>query len=392
MTATVVIALVCTSAGAVIGAVLAVAAARRRAGTAVPLPRSGAQAALPPHVFEGALASLTSAAAVLDPDDRVVFDNEVARRLRLVSGRRLAVAALGRLVADLRATGAVGEREIEVEVPDGGAVTVLRVRAVPAGTAGHVALFAEDVTDARRVEAVRRDFVANVSHELKTPVGALGLLAEAIQEGEADADTVRRFASRMVHEAGRLSRLVQELIDLSRLQGAEARPPSTVVNLDVVLHEAVDRSRMRADAKAISITCEGDPSLVVRGDEAQLVTAVGNLLDNAIAYSANGTRIAIGSRRRDDHAEISVSDEGIGIAPADVDRIFERFYRADPARSRDTGGTGLGLAIVKHVAGNHGGRVSVWSVEGTGSTFTLSLPLAASSDVRSAGGAEQPRR
>ena len=372
--------------GVVVGAA-GMATLRRRGTTRVGYytPTSAVPPQVPANVLEGALAALDAGAVVVGPDERVVFDNAAAKRLRMVRGHRVAGTALRRLVADSRRSGATAETE--VEVPHGDGATVVNVRAAAAGTTGHVVLFGDDVTDTRRVEAVRRDFVANVSHELKTPVGALALLAEAIQQSEGDLETVQRFASRMVHEADRLSRLIQDLIDLSRLQGAEARPPSAVVRLDDVLHEAVDRSRMRADAKSIAITSECDPGVEVHGDEAQLATAVGNLIDNAIAYSAPGTRIALGCRLRDHHAEISVSDEGIGIAAADLDRIFERFYRADPARSRETGGTGLGLAIVKHVAGNHGGRVSVWSVEGTGSTFTLSLPITAPTTAATDGAA-----
>ncbi|HVE64216.1 MAG TPA: ATP-binding protein [Mycobacteriales bacterium] len=328
---------------------------------------------LPPRVLEEALSTLAAGAVVLDGRDRVVLANRTAEELKLVRGRGLAIPALGRLVADLRRSGRPAE--VELDMPGGPDLAAVRVRAALAGTTGHAVLLVDDITEARRVEAVRRDFVANVSHELKTPVGALALLAEAIHDGEGDAETVRRFAGRMVHEAGRLSRLVQELIDLSRLQGAEASPAATVVRIDHVVREAVDRSRLRADAKQITLSAESDLALEVRGDESQLVTAIGNLLDNAIAYSAPGTRVALGVRRRDDVVEVTVTDEGIGIASDDLERIFERFYRADPARSRETGGTGLGLAIVKHIAGNHGGRVTVWSVEGTGSTFTVHLPL-----------------
>ncbi len=332
-------------------------------------------AQLPPRVLEEALSTLAAGAVVLDGRDRVVLANRTAEDLKLVRGRALAIPALGRLVADLRSTGRPAE--VELDMPGGPDLAAVRVRAALAGTTGHAVLLIDDITEARRVEAVRRDFVANVSHELKTPVGALALLAEAIHDGEGDAETVRRFAGRMVHEAGRLSRLVQELIDLSRLQGAEARPAATVVRIDRVVREAVDRSRLRADTKQITVSAESDVALEVLGDENQLVTAIGNLLDNAIAYSAPGTRVALGVRRRSDVVEVTVTDEGIGIAHDDLERIFERFYRADPARSRETGGTGLGLAIVKHIASNHGGRVTVWSVEGTGSTFTLHLPLVA---------------
>jgi two-component system sensor histidine kinase SenX3 len=218
--------------------------------------------------------------------------------------------------------------------------------------------------------------VANVSHELKTPVGALTLLAEAVQDAADDPAAVQRFANRMQREGTRLGRLVQELIELSRLQGADPLPALAVVSVDGVIAEAVDRTRLAAESAGIAVVSGGERRLTVQGSETQLVTALVNLVDNAVAYSPSGTRVAVGSRRRAGWVEISVSDQGIGIAERDLKRVFERFYRADPARSRATGGTGLGLAIVKHIATNHGGEVTVWSVEGSGSTFTLRLPAA----------------
>ena len=328
---------------------------------------------LPPRVMEEALATLTAGAVVLDGRNRVVYANPAAERLRLVRKGALASADLGRMISQLRRGGRAVEGEIETARGPG--ASAIRVRAALAGRTGHAVLLVDDITMARRLESVRRDFVANVSHELKTPVGALALLAEALHESHGDADAVARFSARMLHESRRLSRLVQELVDLSRLQGADLHATSTPVSVDRVVSEALDRTRLRAEAKAIEVVVGGDESLWVRGDEGQLVTALSNLLDNAVAYSAPDTQIAIGAYRRDENVEIAVRDQGIGIAPADLDRIFERFYRTDPARSRDTGGTGLGLAIVKHIAANHRGSVSVWSAEGTGSTFTLLLPL-----------------
>src|SRR5664280_122950 len=248
---------------------------------------------------------------------------------------------------------------------------------------GEVLILVEDITEPRRVETARRDFVANVSHELKTPVGALSLLAEAISDACDEPAAVRRFAGRMRHEADRLGRLVQELIDLSRLQGADPLPEPRSVTVDRVVREAVDRTGLAAAAGQIEVVTGGDTGCSVLGSESQLVTALGNLIDNAIAYSPPLTRVTVGVRRHGDTVEIAITDEGIGIAESDLERVFERFYRADPARSRATGGTGLGLAIVKHVATNHGGSVQVWSVEGSGSTFTLRLPaLAAAPTAR----------
>jgi two-component system sensor histidine kinase SenX3 len=257
---------------------------------------------------------------------------------------------------------------------------VLLARATPVGD-GTVAILLEDVTEARRLEDVRRDFVANVSHELKTPVGALGLLAEALKDASDDPAAVRRFAGRAHHEAQRLGRLVQELIDLSRLQGAEAMPDAVPVAVDRLVTEALDRTRTTAQANGITLHRAGDTQLTVSGNESQLVTALVNLLDNAVSYSTEGTTVTVRTTLSDGQVQIDVADEGIGIAEKDLERVFERFYRADPARARATGGTGLGLAIVKHVATNHGGTVSVSSVEGLGATFTVRLPAAAREPV-----------
>jgi two-component system sensor histidine kinase SenX3 len=217
--------------------------------------------------------------------------------------------------------------------------------------------------------------VANVSHELKTPVGALALLAETVEDAADDPDAVRRFAGRMRQEAARLTNLVQDIITLSRIQAAEPVPDPMAVPVDAVVAEALDRCRMKANARGIALADEGDRGLHLLGDEDLLITAIRNLLENAVAYSPERTRVVVTTRRDGDRVEISVADQGIGIPERDLQRIFERFYRVDPARSRATGGTGLGLAIVKHVTAAHGGSVTVRSVEGSGSTFTISLPL-----------------
>jgi two-component system sensor histidine kinase SenX3 len=233
------------------------------------------------------------------------------------------------------------------------------------------------------VEEVRRDFVANVSHELKTPVGALALLAETIEDAADDAEAVRRFAGRMRQEAARLTFLVQDLITLSRIQAAEPVPDPAPVSIDAVVAEALDRCRMKANERGITLASIGVRGLSVLGEEDLLVTAVRNLLENAVVYSPERTRVVVCVKKPGDGGvEISVTDQGIGIPERDLERIFERFYRVDPARSRATGGTGLGLAIVKHVTVAHGGRVTVRSVEGAGSTFTLWLPLRSDNDGR----------
>jgi two-component system sensor histidine kinase SenX3 len=235
-------------------------------------------------------------------------------------------------------------------------------------------VYVDDQSEHARMEATRRDFVANVSHELKTPVGAMGVLAEALLASADDPDNVRRFAEKMVAESNRLANMVGELIDLSRLQGGERLPDLDAVYVDSVVSEALSRYKVAADNADIAITTDAPTGYRVMGDESLLVTAIANLVSNAIAYSPNGSSVSISRRRRGPHVEIAVTDRGIGIAREDQERVFERFFRVDKARSRATGGTGLGLAIVKHVAANHNGSIRLWSQPGTGSTFTLSIP------------------
>jgi two-component system, OmpR family, sensor histidine kinase SenX3 len=370
-------------AGAAIGALVAFRLAGARPAGAGGRAAAGAAAAPALRPAAGldlagqVLDVMRAGAVVLDADDEVVLVNPAARSMGVLRGGRLAVEELRRLAGTARRDGE--PRDAVVDTPRarlGREPIAVRVHVSPLGATGHVALLLDDVTEARRLEAVRRDFVANVSHELKTPVGALTLLAEAVQDAADDPDAVQRFAGRMQREGTRLGRLVQELIELSRLQGADPLPAPTIVAVDDVVAEAVDRTRLAAEAAGITVVSGGERGLTVRGSETQLVTALVNLVDNAIAYSPAGTRVAVGTRRREGSVEISVCDQGIGIAERDLARVFERFYRADPARSRATGGTGLGLAIVKHIASNHGGEVGVWSVEGSGSTFTLRLPAA----------------
>nr|WP_306990290.1 ATP-binding protein [Amycolatopsis thermophila]MDQ0377747.1 two-component system sensor histidine kinase SenX3 [Amycolatopsis thermophila] len=240
---------------------------------------------------------------------------------------------------------------------------------------GFTVVEAVDHSEAARLEAVRRDFVANVSHELKTPVGAIALLAEAVLDAAEDVEEVRRFGGKILHESTRLGTLVSELIALSRLQGAERLPDLNVVEVDAVVREALGRTRLSAESREIEITTDEPSGLLVEGDRTLLVTALSNLLDNAVNYSSPGSPVSISRRLSGGLVEIAVTDRGIGIAEEDQQRVFERFYRADKARSRATGGTGLGLAIVKHVAANHGGEVKLWSRPGTGSTFTLRIPM-----------------
>jgi len=367
--------------GLVAGLLVAVLLINRRhpvpPAPSAPVPTPVPDAA-PPLLARRVLEVMRSAAVVLDPAGEVVLANPAARQMGVVRGGRVVVEDLHRLARAARRDGEARHTVVDTRGRLGREPIAVSARVAPLVDSGYVALLLDDVTEGRRLEAVRRDFVANVSHELKTPVGALTLLAEAVQDAADDPEAIRRFAGRMQHEGTRLGRLVAELIELSRLQGAEPLPSPAVVDVDEIVAEAVDRTRLAAESAGIAVVSGGQSRLRVRGNEGQLVTALVNLVDNAIAYSPAGTRVAVGTRRRDGYVEISVSDQGIGVAERDLERVFERFYRSDPARSRATGGTGLGLAIVKHIATNHGGGVSVWSVEGSGSTFTLRLPVAGS--------------
>ncbi len=238
-----------------------------------------------------------------------------------------------------------------------------------------VVLFADDDSEQARMEATRRDFVANVSHELKTPVGAMGLLAEALLETADDPDAVRHFGERLLAESRRLGNMVGELIALSRLTGAEKLPDLEPVAIDEVVDEALRRSAVAAENAGITVSVDKPSGLEVLGDRTLLVTALSNLVENAIAYSPQDTPVSVSRVRRGDDVALAVTDRGIGIAKEDQQRVFERFFRVDKARSRSTGGTGLGLSIAKHVAVNHHGTLTLWSKPGTGSTFTLALPV-----------------
>lgn len=350
-------------------AVLAFTYSERQLTTIPPAP----EPELPPGTAE-VLAVLSSAAIVLDSGDTVVKASPAAYAFGIVRGQQVVHPQLVGLVQEVRRDGDIREAELELpRGPLGRELLVVHARVAPLGPR-HVLLLVSDHTEARRVEEVRRDFVANVSHELKTPVGAISLLAEAIADAADDPDAVRRFAVRMSRETERLSLLVQDIIDLSRLQASSSLKEPVLVDVDTVVAEAVDRSRLAAQAADVTVEIGPPSHAAVYGDRDLLVTAVRNLVDNAIRYSERHTRVGIGVRHQNGLVEVSVTDQGIGIPESELDRVFERFYRVDPARSRATGGTGLGLSIVKHVAANHGGDVTVWSKPGHGSTFTLRLP------------------
>jgi two-component system, OmpR family, sensor histidine kinase SenX3 len=321
------------------------------------------------HIVSGSPVGIV----VVDTYRDVVYTNDRARELGLVRDRLLDDRAW--LAAERTlATGEAGEVDLSPRKrtnPGRSGLSVRgQVRLLTEDDRRFAVVYVDDQSEHARMEATRRDFVANVSHELKTPVGAMGVLAEALLASADDPTNVRRFAEKMVAESNRLANMVGELIDLSRLQGGERLPDLDAVDVDTVVSEALSRYKVAADNADIAITTDAPTGYRVMGDESLLVTAIANLVSNAIAYSPNGSSVSV-SRS---NIEIAVTDRGIGIAREDQERVFERFFRVDKARSRATGGTGLGLAIVKHVAANHNGSIRLWSQPGTGSTFTLSIP------------------
>lgn len=314
---------------------------------------------------------------VVDVHRDVVFMNDEAVALGVVRDRLLDDRAWLAAQRTLT-TGEPGEIDLSPRRPGPSGRSGLsvrgQVRLLAEEDARFAVLYVDDQSEHARMEATRRDFVANVSHELKTPVGAMGVLAEALLSSPEDPELVRRFGGKVLAESNRLANMVGELIELSRLQGAERLPDLEPVDVDTVVSEALSRYKVAADNADIEITTDAPTGLRVLGNQPLLVTALANLISNAIAYSPHGSTVSVSRRRRGDNIEIAVTDRGFGIARADQERVFERFFRVDKARSRETGGTGLGLAIVKHVAANHNGSIRVWSQPGTGSTFTLSIP------------------
>jgi len=340
--------------------------------------------ALPAGV-SAVLAVLRSGAIVLDAADAVVSTSPWAVAYGLVRDDNLVHDELRHLARQVRRDGEI--REVELDLPRGplgrGRMTV-GARVAPLASA-FVLLLVDDRTKARRVEEVRRDFVVNVSHELKTPVGGLALLAEAVLEARDDPEAVARFARRMQVESTRLTSLVQEIVDLSRLQVADTLHEPELVDVGSAATAAIEQSRLVAESRDVDIVTSLTSGVYVFGDADLLTTAIRNLVGNAIHYSESGTRVAVSVRSEEGLVEIAVTDQGHGIHESEQVRIFERFYRIDAARSRDTGGTGLGLAIVKHICANHGGEVTVWSEEGHGSTFTMRLPAATASEDEAPG-------
>jgi len=331
-----------------------------------------------PEGVAGVLAVLSSAGVLVGPHDEILETTTVARTLGLVRGNRVAVPELLQLVRSVRRDGAILTHELEIARGARARSTYLSARVAPLGD-GMILILADDETAAQRMEETRRDFVANISHELKTPIGAISLLAEAVEDAADDPRAVRKFAGRMGTESARLTDLVAQIIELSRLQADDPLDEPEEVDVDQVLALAVDRCRVDADRHQVTLTLAGTSGAQVLGSARQLGVAVVNLVENAVVYSDPGARVVVAahvvaSTDDDDDVAISVSDNGIGISAAEIDRIFERFYRVDYARSRANGGTGLGLSIVKHIAATHGGDVTVWSQPGQGSTFTIKIP------------------
>ena len=328
------------------------------------------------------------ASSILDaiPQDYIIVDrdNEVERASTraysygIVRNNRIVREQMMALVEATRQDGLIHVEEVHMSrsLLEEQLESRLMTRCAPM-SAGRVLLLFEDNTAQLRLEETRRDFTANVSHELKTPIGAISLLAETLHDNAEDPEAVRHFSDRLNKEATRLGQLVQDIIELSRLQAGDALSTSDLVSIDDVVAEAVDRMRIEAEDRGIRIVSGGTPGLVVYGDRKLLTTAVRNLLDNAARYSRRNTQVSVGVTNHDGLVSIAVVDQGDGIVPAQRERIFERFYRGDQSRSRDNGGSGLGLAIVKHVVSDHGGRVTLWSAPGQGSTFTILLPEAA---------------
>jgi two-component system sensor histidine kinase SenX3 len=355
--------------GAVLGAGVVLAWRISETQTRPPVPPAPA---LPPGIA-AVLSVLRSSALVVDSSEEVLKASAPAIAMGLVRDRRIAVRELADLVRQVRRDGQIRETELVVQREPGTPPRHVSARVAPLSSQLVLALV-EDRTREHRVESIRRDFVANVSHELKTPVGAIRLLSDAVIDAADDPEAVQRFARRMHTESERLARLVQQIIELSRLQGDDPLDEPVPVDVDELLARVLDEHLTDANAHGISLVRDGDAGLVLLGSREQVAVAVGNLVANAVAYSPEGSTVVVAAKGGETTVDISVTDRGVGIPAAEIDRIFERFYRVDPARHRSTGGTGLGLSIVKHVAASHGGDVRVWSVEGQGSTFTLTLP------------------
>ncbi len=318
---------------------------------------------------------LDIASVLLAPGEVPIYYSQSAVTLGVIRDEKIVGDELLALIRTVRRSGRSQRGEIEIpRGPIGEGTRKLAVTVNQLADRDITVAFFSDESEAERVDAVRRDFVANISHELKTPISALRTLSDAVSAAANDPQ-VAKFAGMMSNEVERLSHLVQEIIDLSRLQDADPLLDAITVDLDEAIDSAVDQCQFLADSRDIEIFRGPRLGISVIGDRTHLIMAFHNLIENAINYSPDKTRVTINSEVSDGIIEITVIDQGVGISEVDQNRIFERFYRVDPARSRETGGTGLGLSIVKHVVGNHGGEVSVWSSAGIGSTFAIRLPI-----------------
>jgi two-component system sensor histidine kinase SenX3 len=332
-----------------------------------------------PDLVAEVLELMGSVGLVVDRSSRVVGTNSWAESFGLVTRGFLVHEEMTDLVKRARSGSEIESFEgvLRVGLAQEKVSVVAKAKLVDKD---YVVLVLEDRSSDIRLDKTRRDFIENISHELKTPIGAIALLSEAIQEAGDDREAVSKFAASLNKESSRLTFLVQDIIKLSRLQSEEVIADAELVDLNEVVAEAIDRNEQLAQKRKIRLVSEHALALEVFGNKEMLITAVRNLVENAISYSEPGTSVGIGCSAKDSIAEIAVTDSGSGISPEHQERIFERFYRADPSRSRDTGGTGLGLSIVKHVAKVHRGEVKLFSQVGVGSTFTLRVPLATASD------------
>lgn len=331
--------------------------------------------ALPEMLLE-TLDLLDGDSMILAPGEVPLFITAGVETLGILKDGRIQSSELLATVRVVRRTHNQQVGTIEIpRGPIGEGKHELTVKVLPLTRDDLVLVLISDESEAQRVHDVRRDFVANISHELKTPIGALSLLSEAVLGSKDDPASVVKFATRMQSEAKRLTDLVQEIINLSRVQDSDPLQLAQEVSVEYLIREAIDQCQITADSRSITVSYLENSDALVLGDRDQLIMAVHNLIENAINYSPENTKVSVTTTSESGIIDISVTDQGIGISESEQDRIFERFYRVDPARSRQTGGTGLGLSIVKHVAAKHGGEVKVWSVENVGSTFSIRLPI-----------------
>lgn len=325
------------------------------------------------EVGEKLIDVLATAGLVVDSSNSVIRSSASATTMGLIRNKSLAIAELVDVVDSVRRFGEPVFTELEIPSPGGGDDHWVEVRAALAGN-GNVVVLLEDKTESHRLDDARRDFLANISHELKTPIGAIGLLAEALVDATDDPDTVKKFSKNLRKEAKRLADLVQDIIQLSRVQSKDVLSAAKPVDVAALVADAAERCAILAESKDISVSVNSLPEVFVVGDPELLTVAIKNLVDNAIKYSEDGKHVGIGVATSKNSVQISVADVGVGIPKDEQNRIFERFYRVDASRSRQTGGTGLGLSLVKHIIFSHGGEITLFSRPGVGSTFTVSLP------------------